>query len=504
MAALFPNDNWLQWVGQDKDSVTTEAKMIIQSYMRNRLEASGFRTTVSQLVYDYIDYGNIIAEAIYVTEKKMIDGKSVITYSGPKAVRRSPYDVVFDITAKSFESSPTITRTLKNLGELEKEAKDNPSLKYNAEIINYMKERRMKYTQMTPKDRVKFNGMAVDGFGNYEQYITSGLVEILEFEGTIYNVETGELLEDHIITVIDGTHIVRKEPGIVFKVHTGWRTRPDNLMAMGPLANLVGMQYRIDHLENLKADIFDQIAHPVKVIKGDIPEMSINPGDDIFVGTEGDVTYLHPDATALNADMQIARLEQLMEEFAGAPREAMGMRTPGEKTKYEVQRLENAAGRIFQSKTAHLEETGLEPLINEMYRLAREHAPTETTLERVVQPGSTVVQFLNISADDLKSSGKLIPKGARHFAAQANLVQDLNAFIGSPVGQKPDVAVHFSGKEIARLMDEMLGLQQYRIFEPNIAIGEGLETQRLASAAQEQLGTEQQIDAGEGGVEDEL
>jgi hypothetical protein len=33
----------------------------------------------------------------------------------------------------------------------------------------------------------------------------------------------------------------------------------------------------------------------------------------------------------------------LMEEMAGAPKEAMGFRSPGEKTKYEVQRLESAA-----------------------------------------------------------------------------------------------------------------------------------------------------------------
>jgi hypothetical protein len=37
---------------------------------------------------------------------------------------------------------------------------------------------------------------------------------------------------------------------------------------MGPLDNLVGMQYRIDHLENLKADVFDLIAFPPLKIKG--------------------------------------------------------------------------------------------------------------------------------------------------------------------------------------------------------------------------------------------
>lgn len=503
MAALFPNENWLSWVGADYDSVTIETKLIIQNYMRNRLDATNFRSVVSEMVYDYIDYGNAIASAEYVTRKRTNEnGDDVVEYSGPVAVRKSIFDVVFDITASSFEKSPTITRVLKNLGELEREAKNDASLKYNMDIINYLKERRIKYSEMTAKDRIKYSGLSIDGFGTYEQYITSGLVEILEFEGTIYNVATGELLEDYVITVVDGTHIVRKEAGTNFKVHVGWRNRPDNLMAMGPLANLVGMQYRIDHLENLKADILDQIAHPVKVISGDMPEMSIVPGDDIYVGAEGKVQYLHPDTTALNADFQISELERKMEEYAGAPKEAMGIRTPGEKTAYEVQQLQNAASRIFQNKVTHFEETFLEPLVNEMFRLARRNASQEPTLERILEPGSSVVDFLNINADDLKASGKLKPKGARHFAAKAKLVQDLNTFLGSPVGQRQDVAVHFSGKEIARLMEEQLDLQTYNLYEENISIAEQLETQRLQQSAQQLLQTEGQLDVGEGGIDE--
>jgi len=500
MAALFPNDNWLSWVGQDKDSVTQETRLIIQNYMRNRLEASKFKETVSELVYDFIDTGNPIAGAEYVTEKHITAEGETVTYSGPKAVRYSPYDIVFDITAPSFEKSPKITRHLKNLGELEKEAKSDPSLSYKLDIIQLMKDRRAKYTQMTSRDRIKLNAIQVDGFGSYEQYVMSGLVEVIEFEGTLYNIATGELLEDRIITVVDNSHIVRNEPGTSFKVKTGWRTRPDNLMAMGPLANLVGMQYRIDHLENLKADMFDQIAHPTRVIAGEIPEIGNTPGEDIYIGTEGSVHYLQPDTTALNADMQIDRLERMMEEFAGAPREAMGIRTPGEKTKYEVQQLNNSAGRIFQSKITYFERTLIEPLVAEMFRLAKEHASSEPTLERIVVPGSSVVQFMNINADDLKASGKLQPKGARHFAAKANLVQDLSNFLGSPVGQRQDVAVHISGKEVARLMEELLDLEQYHIFEENVAVAEHLETQRLSQAAQEQIKTEAQIDPGEGGL----
>jgi hypothetical protein len=162
--------------------------------------------------------------------------------------------------------------------------------------------------------------------------------------------------------------------------HCGWRLRTDNLWAQGPLDQLVGMQYRIDHLENLKADVFDLIAYPVMVVYGNtVEEFEYEPGATIFVGDEGKVEFLRPDATALQADMQIAELMGRMEELAGAPKQAMGIRTPGEKTKYEVQTLENAAGRIFQSKVSWFERNILEPLLNGML------------------PGLMCVDFLNIS-----------------------------------------------------------------------------------------------------------
>jgi len=98
-------------------------------------------------------------------------------------------------------------------------------------------------------------------------------------------------------------------------------------MAMGPLDNLVGMQYRIDHLENLKADVFDLIAFPPIKQKGYVEDWNWGPGEKIFMAEDADVESLAPDTTALNADQQIHELEMQMEEMAGAPKEAMGIRS---------------------------------------------------------------------------------------------------------------------------------------------------------------------------------
>jgi len=505
MAALFPNDNWLTWEGEDRDAVTLETRKKVLSYMRNRLETSKFRATVSDLLYDYIDYGNVFAEPLYVSEfEKDVEGKKEKTYSGPKAFRISPYDLVFDPTAISFQKAAKITRRVTTLGQLEKEGRANANLQYKLDIVQYLKDKRSSYSSLTKKDRRKLNGLKVDGFGSYEQYVTSGLVEVLEFEGDLYDIQHQELLEDVTITIVDRSKIIRQIESTSFKVHAGWRQRPDNLWSMGPLANLVGMQYRIDHLENLRADIFDRIAHPTRVVAGNIPVTQKDvPGEDIFIGTEGSITYLHPDTTALNADFQIKELERRMEEFAGAPREAMGIRSPGEKTAFEVQSLQNAASRIFQEKITYFEVTFLEPLINEMFRLAKAHAPTDGTTERILDPSTSVVEFEMIKKEDLMAAGKLRPKGARHFAAVSKLVQDLNNFVGSPLGQDESVKVHFSGKEIARLMNEQLDLAQYDLYEENVRITENLETARIQQAAQKQLQQEAQNDPTDVGFGDE-
>lgn len=131
--------------------------------------------------------------------------------------------------------------------------------------------------------------------------------------------------------------------------HVGWRTRPDNLWAMGPLDNLVGMQYRIDHLENLVADAMDLVVHPPLMIIGEVEEFIWGPGVEIHLDENGKVEEISKNMSAIiTAKSTIQDLMDQMELFAGAPREAMGVRSPGEKTALEVDRLFAAASRIFQ------------------------------------------------------------------------------------------------------------------------------------------------------------
>jgi len=266
------------------------------------------------------------------------------------------------------------------------------------------------------------------------------------------------------------------------------------LWAQGPLDQLVGMQYRIDHLENLKADVFDLIAYPVMKVKGStVEEFEYEPGATVFVGDEGDVDFMRPDATALQADLQIRDLMNRMEELAGTPREAMGIRTPGEKTKYEVQRLENAAGRIFQSKVSWFERNILEPLLNGMLAEAVRNFEGVERIRTLDEDYGTET-FVEITKDDLMAAGKIYPIGARHFAEQAKFIQELTQTIAA-VQAIPSVAAHMSGKAIAKALEENLGLASYNIVKDNAAIFEQAETQRLMNQSQEDVMTESMVEA---------
>lgn len=497
MDALFPNDDWLRWEGYSKDAVVQKKRQAIEAYMKNKLRESGFRETISQLVYDYIDTGNVFAEAVWIDEKHIdpITGETVVTYIGPKAARISFYDIVFNPTAAAFKDSPKFTRYVKSIGELKKDIIQNPNLMYNKEVVDKVIATRKALAQFKMEDINKSAGYLIDGFGSLQEYYSSGMVEIIEFEGDIYDDTNDELKEKRIITIIDRTHILRdiQNPswlGQDTKVHVGWRERSDNLYAMGPLDNLVGLQYRVDHLENLKADALDLTIHPPLIKKGEVEPFNWEPGVVIEVAEDGDLSSLPPNQAAFMVNNEIQSLLLLMEEMAGAPKEAMGFRTPGEKTAFEVDQLNTAAQRIFRNKTNKFEIEFMEPLINKMLEMARRNMDTDD-LVRVMDTDLGVTDFISVTKEDITAKGKLRPIGSRHFAARAQLMQNLLGVFNSPVGQV--IAPHVSAKGLAKLIDEQMGFEQYQIIRDNIAIAEQQETQSLINQGQATLEQEQAV-----------
>jgi len=487
-ATLFPQRHWFKFYGATAPDNTKQKRDVIQGYMQNKVNQSDFVNVASTLIYDYIQYGNCFATVEWEENYTYLEEEGLTpNYIGPRMVRISPFDICFNPTASSFEKTPKIIRSIKTLGELKRMADTDKNIE--ATFNRLMRGRAA--VRGSDATFAKADGYIADGFTSIQQYYESDYVEVLTFYGDIYDREANEYHTSRIMTIFDRAYLVSNEPerswlGHSPIFHAGWRPRPDNLYAMGPLDNLVGMQYRIDHLENLKADVFDQIAYPILKIRGDVEDFDFAPASRIYLGEEGDVGYLAPDATALQADLQIRLLEDKMEEMAGAPRQAMGIRTAGEKTAFEVQTLQNAASRIFEHKTAHFERVFLEPILNAMLEISRRNMNTSDVI-RTVDDASGLSLFREITREDITAKGKIVPVGARHFAERARRVQNLQQLYQLKL-QDPSVAAHMSGKEFARILAEELG--EPTLFSENVMVTEQLETQQAAQEA-EMLNTEQ-------------
>ena len=519
MSALFPNEDWLTWAADSNEGATAEKREVIQAYMRakTRPTISTFRDEMHKLVLDYIDTGNWYATTEYVDETRRavslssevessvpIGEEDIPGYVGPRLVRISPMSIVFNPAAPSFEDSPKIIRTLKSTGEVLKDIEQRPEMGYLRDVFDLMMKNREKLKTISSVDQVISEGFQMDGFSSVHHYYSGNTIELLEFIGDIYDEHSNKLYLNHIITVADRRHVLRIKPNQRWRKSFirsgGWRMRPDNLYAMGPLDNLVGLQYRIDHLENLKADAFDMTGLPMIKVKGLVEDFVYGPGERIYVDEQGDVDMLRPDTGVLSTELEIEKLEVEMELMAGAPREAMGIRSPGEKTKFEVQKLDNAAGRIFQRKINQI-EIGMEQLLNDMLELSRRNMNTKEIVNSLDNELGTII-FTEVTQEDINTKGRFYPFGASHFAEEANQLQNLVNFSNSAIGQDTSVSVHISGLALAQAIEKLLSFQKFGLVKKNIRIMENLESEQMAAEARRQLGEEESL-ANETAIDDE-
>ena len=502
MSALFPHDDWLRFEGNDEESETFDKKKAVLAYISTKNRLNNFRSIVNDLVNDWVLYGNCFAGVTYKQETHIDQetGETLLGYVGPVLFRISPYDIVFNPVATNFSSSPKIIRTLKTLGELSRDVEENPDLGYSQEIIDRVNKSRATLRKFSDTSIDKHDQLRFDGFGSASLYFKSGYVEILEFYGDIYDTDKQEWLKNQVITVVDKRWIIRQQPldtwsGMPNIFHVGWRLRPDNLWAQGPLDNLVGMQYYINYLENGRADAFDQMLDGDRKIIGDVEIEQRGAAIDYYIAEGGDVQILSPDTTVLNANFEIQRKEQQMEEFAGSPREAMGIRTPGEKTATEINELSNRTDRIFQHKITYFEENGLEKWVNAMIEVSRRNIDG-TDIAKVIDDDLGVAEFLRVTKEDITANGKLVPIGARHFARQATLAANLQQF-SIAMQQDPMMATHFPSEAVARAWEDILGFKKLEIFQRFGRVEEELELERLRTAAQAQVEQESVIGSGE-------
>ena len=162
----------------------------------------------------------------------------------------------------------------------------------------------------------------------------------------------------------------------------------------------------------------------------------------------------------------------------------MGFRSPGEKTKYEVQQMQNASSRIYTNKIHQFEEQIVEPLLNAMLELARRNMAGATTI-KVFDDDLKVATFQTLTIEDITGVGRIKPIAARHFAEQAELVQNLTTLTGSNLWAT--VQPHFSSVKLAKILEDIFDLKDLEVVTPYIALAEQADAQSQAQVLAEKL-----------------
>ena len=505
LATMFPQRKNMIWEANEHDSNSAQKRDAITNYMQWVVSQPYFKHEIEKCLDDYIDFGNPFAMPEWLDERVEQPDKTQTGYVGPVVRRISPLDIVFNPTAENFPHSPKIIRSVISMGEL-RELLQRLSTDENREeyesLFNYLKEIRF-HARTFQGDWIQQDHLyQMDGFTSYRAYLLSDFVEVLTFYGDYYDYINDVFEKNRVITVVDRHKLINNKPNPSFFgyppiFHTPWRKKQDNLWGMGPLDNLVGMQYRMDHVENMGADIWDLTVYPIFKVKGFVQDFVWQPAEKIFIDADdnSDVEMVSPNVNVMQADMKIQWYANLMEEMAGAPKEAMGFRTPGEKTKYEVQRLENAAYRLYNSKIKQFEEYFLEPLYNAMLELARRNLVGATAIP-VFDNELKIVSFQSLTVDDITGIGRIKPVAGRHFAEQADLVQNLTNLAGSNLWSV--VQPHFSGVKLAKVFEGIFNLEDYEVVVPFIALAEQAEAQKQSQVLEEQLHQFTQTATGQG------
>lgn len=482
---VMPHEDWFNFKPQDRASAKKETKQKVLAFLKNRHKVSGLKSVMRNLISDYVTYGNCFAMVDFVDEST--EAKN--GYIGPVVKRISPYDIVFDPTATSFEKTAKIIRTVVSLGELW-EWKEAGLV--DEEEANRILEHRAGHSTTRMSTHEKNQQYVPAGFNTYDNYMTSGVVEVLWFYGDMYDSVNMKMMRNRKMAVVDGHYLLVDEEintstGKPHIFHAGWQTRPDNLWAMGPLDNIVGINFQVNHRENAKNDALDKLINPDEVHVGDVEEIyDEETGKTIYLAPEGGgVQELAVNTQFFQFDLQIQSLVQTARTAARLPLDLVGFRSAGEKTFGEVQALTDGAMRGFIHKAQDL-EAFLEKILTAELELSADNVSAIIQVDGQVENG--VIPFLDIAKGDLKVTGSLIPQGAQRFARKNQILSTLTQLANSNLAQI--AGPHISGKAMAKVIEELAELEGFGLIEDFAAITEQAEAEQAVQQAQQVLASQ--------------
>lgn len=482
---LIPSDDFFRWIGYPSDKYKEQAKAI-QHLMKHKLRHPfvKFRATMTRCLDDLLETGNAFAGIEYIIKKQKSiqpgDNKEIIVFKGPRPFRIPPQNVVIDPAANTYEETPIAYSMVYRKAEFYEMAQDNAS--YDPEVVEkVMKAHGARYTNEV-SEYLKDKNRSIDGTTIYDHW-KSGRVELIEYYGPVSNPETGDYIEKAHITIIDRMWVLVNEEnptylGIKPISFASYRKRPENLWGMGPFENLIGMQYRIDHLENAKSDALDMCVYPIRKITGDATqeEYKLQPGEEWYVPLNGNVELIYPDPKTFMFESDILSKEQEMEEFSGVPKETAGFRTPGEKTKFEVGSLLEHAQEFPDEKIMEFESEFIEPLLNLSLELVLRNLDS-WDIDSI--PEEDIDTWNGMVVDAFKQDGRLYPIGTKHARQRQNKIQNTMLLLQN-IELAPE---HISKINALKVLAEESGMEEDNI----VKFGIGLEEEMLLQQKRENI-----------------
>lgn len=496
---LIPTEDFFRW---QRDASITKANqkfpddMItrIQEYQlyKNRSRHIRFRETIIALLNDWVIFGNTFAGVDFVQKFKTDpEGQSKLTFQGARPLRYTPHNVAIDSEAMSYADSCVIHREVISRASFFTNLKDY----YDEEALEKLRDMNKPGPEL--QDWIKKQHQNHDGI-NWFEHFDRDEIELIEYFGSIYDPDTDTYFDNQHIVIADKFVVLVLRPNVTNSgekpiFHSGWRLRPDNLWGQGPLDNILGLQYRIDHVENLKADSTDFMAMPVIVTSGDgiQEQFKWEPGAQWNVPTNASVEILYPDPKIPLWNDEIITYERTMEELAGVPRETAGFRTPGEKTAFEVDQLMGNADGFFEDKLMAFEQDVLEPLLNQMLEVNLNTLTSEEIAavfpEEILAPSEEVVEQLKEALNE----GRFYVTGSKHYKARQRKVQEIQNLLQIGLASEQTIP-HVSIFAALKALEKEIGIEEEGIISFGAAIEESAGLQMKQQEVEQQMAQLQQ------------
>lgn len=483
-ATAFPHEDWLGWKPLDLAATAVEKEKKVLAYLKKIHALTKFTRTGKKSLDDLKAYGNTFLQTVMVNESTVEDGEVQAGYIGPRTFRISPYDIVFDPTAPDFDSSFKIVRKRMTVGEFANFAEAHADKVDEASVQRILKRRTGSAEGAGSNDHFKDGQFIAQGFDSRTAYYRSGYVELLFFYGSWFDEKTLKVIPNRCTIIADFNTTVMDMYKRESRIRKGsWKERPDNLWAQSPLEPIIGLNYMINHRENAKNDAIDRMIYPDHIYVGE-PEIihdDVTGRREIWAPLNGDARDITPDASTLSYDGQIDRIEQTIMEATGLPSDILGFRSPGEKTAFEVQNLTEGAFRGFIDHVAQWEQDCLEKVVADQIAIASENF---TSVEKVlVEDEDGFKEELEVTEDDLKANGTLVPMGARRFS---RMLQQL-AGIQSMAQTAPLYQQHINSYNLASAIEKLSGLDDFQIIEKFAAVKEQGEMQKESAMVEQDV-----------------